>query len=516
MRTPRRLLLPALLVGAMLLASAGGVAAIATKGHGHGHGGKPGHGNGGGKPGNGNGNGGGAPQGGPNPPGKPNVVLIVSDDQSYEQTKVMRWLNGRKDWIRFTNTYYQNSLCCPSRATILSGQYDIHTGVDTLNGEDFRDQASLATWFKASNYRTSLVGKYLNGYPFGRGTNYTPPGWDDWHAFTGERIENRTGYYYNYRLSENGKDRRFGTKPADYSTDVLADRAVDFIRRSASRTPFFLYFTPYASHSPRIPAKRHETMFAGKKMPRSRAFNESNVGKPPFWSQLPPQPPNEMDRRRRDAWRTSQAADEAVARIFKVLKKTGELDETIVIFVTDNAYAFGEHRWSGKTCQYDPCNRSTMFVRVPGLPGKTVDTPVSNADINETLVELTGLSRTIPSDGQSLVPLLRGSEADWLANGWRGGILLHNSSGVEDDETQPVGGAKPGFWGIRSLRYKYVEALTPGPSQRCVAPAPTTGTFCELYDLASDPNELRNLAGRPEYAAILADHANRLRALRGF
>jgi N-acetylglucosamine-6-sulfatase len=446
-------------------------------------------------------------------PARPNVVLIVTDDQSYDQLSTMKRVNGRTDWVRFTNTYFENALCCPSRATILTGQYDFKTGVTRLNGEAFKPGASLATWFKARHYRTGLVGKYLNGYPFGKGLDYVPPGWDSWHAYKNDG--NLSPDYFNYALSVNGVRKNFGSRKEEYSTDVFKAKALSFIDSSvAAQKPFFLYFAPYASHAPRTPAPRHANTFANAAPVVRDSLNHPNTGKHPYWASLPPRNSQDMHAERRQAWRTAQAADEAIAALFAKLETSRQLDNTIVIFTTDNGYAYGEHRWHGKTCQYDPCNRTTMLVRAPGVAGKTITAPVSNADIAPTVTDLADLDPTLSFDGQSLRPLLSGAS---LPPTWRNAVLLHSEGGGEGN-AEKASNVKPDFWGVRSSRYKYVETKYPEPHSvpsRCAAPT-GPGTFCELYDMQTDPDELTNLAGTPAAALIQAEHARLLRSLRGW
>jgi N-acetylglucosamine-6-sulfatase len=195
-------------------------------------------------------------------PRRPDLVLILTDDQRADTLWAMpevRLLLARHG-VTFTNFFVTTSDCCPSRASILSGQYSRHTGVfdnSPPNGgaPAFHDQSTLATWLKAAGCTTGLEGKYLNAYHL-LGQTYIPPGWDDWHVLANKGILTR---YYNYVLNENGRLVSHGRRPADYSTTYLANRAIAFIR--TAKGPFFLYYAPIAPHNPAIPAPQDAHRF---------------------------------------------------------------------------------------------------------------------------------------------------------------------------------------------------------------------------------------------------------------
>ena len=194
----------------------------------------------------------------------------------------MPYTNGRSDWTRFGNAFVNNPLCCPSRATILSGQYSHHHHVEENDlGNRFDASSTVATWLNSAGYRTGLVGKYLNGYPFGRAL-YKPPGWDSWYSFTSEP------QYYNYSLYENSVKRSYGSEVSAYSTDVLTSKAVSFIK-SSSNDPFFLYYAPKTPHNPfdianasaseRPDVRRGRIEFLGPaELRRSRCHGQAPLG----------------------------------------------------------------------------------------------------------------------------------------------------------------------------------------------------------------------------------------------
>ena len=192
------------------------------------------------------------------PSAPPNILVVVADDQPVGMLGRMPFLSAVPGVTRFDSYYDNNPLCCPTRATLLTGLYSHHTGVETnLVADRFDDSSTLATWLDARGYETGLFGKYLNEYPWDKGRTYVPPGWDGWAAFAGDAA------YYDYTLVSPGARRRYGHRPDDYSTDVLAKLTAGFIR--AAEPPFFAYFTPYGPHAPRTPAPRDRSAYAGER-----------------------------------------------------------------------------------------------------------------------------------------------------------------------------------------------------------------------------------------------------------
>lgn len=413
---------------------------------------------------------------------RPNIVLVLTDDQSVESVAHMPFVSSRRDWTVFDNAFVNVAVCCPSRASILSGQYSHHTGVERNNaGERFRDAASLGTWLKGGGYRTALMGKYLNGYPWGR-DGYVPPGWDEWLAF------GRVGYF-DYTLVDDGRTVSRGSAPADYSTDVLARRAARFV--AAAPNPFFLVVAPFAPHGPRTAAPRHRSAFEQTALPRPRSLNERDVSDKPAWVRaLGPRDEAAMEKQRRKQYRSLLAVDDLVRDLFAALEAEDVLDDTVFVFTTDNGYSFGEHRHVRKTCPYEECVHVPLLVRYPGGSGP-VRQLVQNVDLASTFADLAGVVPSVSQDGRSLVPLLRG-----LRPPWRDGVLLRWAGYPDRPEFEAD---IPAFWGLRTDRYKYVELET---GER------------ELYDLQADPDELENLAAAASSAGRMAELHQQLAELR--
>jgi N-acetylglucosamine-6-sulfatase len=427
---------------------------------------------------------------------RPNIVFFLTDDQTIEaighNPSAMPYLRSRLDdpndhWITFDQAFLNTPICCPTRATLFTGLYSHHTGVET-NGQGVAlrafESSTIATWLHGGGYYTGLIGKYINKYPFGA-PYYTPPGWDRWIANFND--------YYNYTNDEDGTLVHYGSTPADYSTDVLAQKAVDFIASAPADRPFFLYAAPKAGHDPYTPAPRHVDAFAGMRPTRWPDFNEADVSDKPAWVQhLGPMGPAliaQQDLNRQHQFESLLAADDAVREIFQELQAKGELSQTVFVFMSDNGFAFGEHRWKTKKCEYEECTRTPLLIRYPGVTSRVDHSLVSSIDIAPTLAALGSATPATCVDGLNLVPVILQKRSSW-----RGGVLLHAI-----DDAYPM----PGYWGIHTKNYLYVE-LTTGEK--------------ELYDLkgvlgSADPYELTNRADDRAYAAVQADLAKRMLAL---
>jgi N-acetylglucosamine-6-sulfatase len=403
----------------------------------------------------------------------PSVVLIVTDDQRWDtlfaMPTVQKELAGRG--VEFSNAFVVNPVCCPSRASILTGQYSHTTGVYT-NGrkfggfDHFQDESTIATWLQAAGYRTGLIGKYLNGY-LNAESSYIPPGWDEWFALTGLR---GSGGYYGYDASVGGRRQEFGSSPDQYSTDLLAGEAEAFIRSVDPADPLFLYFAPHAPHEPATPAPRHEGEFSGLPPHRPPSYLEPDVSDKPEWLQdVPPLPEDEQEAI--DGLRTNQlasllAVDEAIERLLTALEGTGRLENSMVVFTSDNGYHWGEHNQTKKSSAYEESIRVPLVVRfddVVTAPRKE-SRLVTNIDLAPTMAQVAGVPAP-DVDGASMMSLLRSPQAAWRQDF----LIEHKRSGPND---------VPTYCAVRNGAFVYV--------------AYETGDE-ELYDLAADPYQLDNL-----------------------
>lgn len=370
----------------------------------------------------------------------PNIIFILTDDQRLEDVEHMpiaiRLL--RDNGMSFNNYFSNVSLCCPSRTSILRGQYAHNTGVLTNKPPNggFRiahsvglENSTVATWLHARGYQTALIGKYLNQYPGNAGATYVPPGWDYW-ASSSKSAGHEYGEY-DYTLNENGKLVSYGHQAEDYGTDVYARKANDFIRNSIQGSkPFFLYLAFYAPHAPATPAPRHLGLFTDAKIPRTKAFNEADVStKPNFIQKLPLMTNEEI--KLADAYygrrlAALQAVDEAIGSICKTLGDAHELENTYIVFTSDNGYHLGEHRLPrGKQTAYETDIHLPLIVRGPGISkGSTAEGLVGNIDLAPTFCDIAGASVPDFVDGRSLLPIFHGNKQADL--NWRKEFLVEH------------------------------------------------------------------------------------------
>jgi len=420
---------------------------------------------------------------------RPNVIVVLTDDQRADTLGAMPWLRkelARSDsgWASFPNAFANTPLCCPARASLLTGRYARHTGVlDNDDGARLDESSTLATWFHEAGYRTGLIGKYLNRYPFGR-LPYVPPGWD---RFVAKRNQSGETVYRDFRAVDQGSQ----VLVREYATDWLADKAVGFVRTAPSSRPFLLLFAPSAPHPPWIPAGRHEGTYGGLPVEEATSVAGALRGAPP-WVRSRPEPSASQraawqdDRRRADE--TLLAVDEALHAIVDALGD--RLEQTVILVLSDNGYSFGEHRWEGKRCPYDECVRIPLAVHSPWVDGGAFPPVVSIVDLAPTILSVAGVASPGAFDGQRFAAWIEPrvttlfeprNEAVFLE--WAGDTQIPAWAAVRTAE-------------LKLIRYEDgVE---------------------ELYDIGgrigpSDPREMVNRVADPRYAGALA----RLRALLG-
>jgi arylsulfatase A-like enzyme len=425
----------------------------------------------------------------PAPDPRPNILVVLTDDQTLDtlpsDPPAMPWLQSQiKDpaghWIWFPNAVASTPLCCPSRATILTGSYDTQTGVrDNLDGPLLDDTNTLPVWLQRAGYTTGLVGKYLNNYPWGR-TAFVPPGWDRW--FAKENADESTAYY-DYDVADQGYVRHYGAVADVYATDVLGGAANAFLEQAPSNRPWFLYFAPNAPHLPWIPAPRYADVSSmpPPTMPSLEEMNDVG-GKPPYVRVQPPRTQEDLDRYRQDDLRERamlRSVDDALRRMVATIEARGELGRTVIVFLTDNGYEFGLHRLEGKRYPYDPSLRVPFAIRAPWAAARTDPTLVANVDLAATISDLAGVDPGLPQEGITLAPALRG------------GPLVSRRGVWIDWAGDPT---VPAWSGVRTSRYTYVRNAD--------------GTE-ELYRDAADPLQLHNIARLPAARPTL----DRLRAL---
>jgi N-acetylglucosamine-6-sulfatase len=449
---------------------------------------------------------------------KPNVVFILTDDLSWNLVD-SRFAPHIVDLERrgetFTRYFVADSLCCPSRSSIFTGLFPHDTKVLTntppFGGyRKFNSQGlyrrTFAVALQSRGYRTSMLGKYLNGYGdpgMQSGTAPIPPGWSDWH------VSNASGYpEFDYLLNDNGTIDRYGGPtggcgvtgtPDDYGVDVLSSKAQSFVD-SARGKPFAVEVATFAPHAPYTPAPRNACDFPGLTEPRDPSFDANNAH-PPMWlgkrAPLGPKQIATIDSQYRMRAQAVEAVDKLVADVEAKLAADGVLRNTYIVFSSDNGYHLGQHRLlRGKQTAFDTDIRVPLIVAGPGVPhGKVVRQVTQNVDLYPTFLELAGARVRPAVEGHSLLPLLHPHAA---RPRWRS-VALVEHHGLGDP-------ADPDFEeGRRSGNPTTYEAIRISTRHLAGFRGPVEGVYVEYrdpeheieyYDIRKDPLERRNVASR--------------------
>lgn len=456
---------------------------------------------------------------------RPNIVVIVADDLDnnlFNTAVDAGFLPTIKrlfidNGIEFSSSYVTNSVCCPSRATFLTGQYT-HNHGKNHRLSTFNDTSTIATWLSTAGYYTGFVGKYLNGYNGTYDANndgeidptetkYVPPGWDDWQAL----IDWTTYQAYDYQLL-NSRANEIELYPSTYRTYTLARKTVEFIQIAKTTNdamPFFLWLNPVVPHTEKgvnfdptcyldsgqvlytiRPAPQHEGSADSISMPLSPSFNEVDIADKPAWLQS--MSPTQLGADNvaciesvyQDKLESLRVLDQLVSVLVRTLSRQGETD-TVLIFTSDNGFIYGEHRLIKKTYAYEESIRVPMFVRdLSTISRGSVTQPVLNNDLAPTIAELAGATIELEIDGRSFLPLLDQP----VSVEWRKRFF------VEHYEKEPV----PDYVAVREVStesFLYVEyrlADDPGGGWLgCITDQ------CEYYDLISDEPQLINQYASP-------------------
>ena len=440
-------------------------------------------------------------------PNAPSIVLVMTDDQDIASLAVMKNLQRElvDRGVTFANSFVTTPECCPSRATFLTGQYSHNHGVLSNNppyGFPALDGSNtLPVWLQAAGYQTAYFGKYVNGYGVPADSDAgreVPQGWGEWHGLIGQTAFRM----YRYVLNENGVLHRYGRAPGNYQTNVLARKADGYLSRAARDRPVFMVVAPLAPHQEgpldswaRVtrdlrPHPRDRDTLARRHLPKPNSFHELNVGDKPA-----------VVRRRiavtrgtvesptlaayyRGRLESLLAVDRMVGRLIETLRRTGRLENTVLIFTSDNGFLLGQHGLTGKSLPYEESVRVPLVIRGPGFPaGRTRAAPVANIDLAPTISDLAGILPGLEMDGISLQPVASGARP-----------LRGRAIGLELlDKSQR-------YTGIRTRRFALIQYLKGGE--------------WELYDLRRDPYERRNAYGEPRYAPFVSRLKARLRVLQ--
>jgi N-acetylglucosamine-6-sulfatase len=416
------------------------------------------------------------------PDSRPNIVVIVSDDQRYYTMEYMPRTQARifEEGVEFSRGYVTTARCGPSRSSVLTGMYAHNHGV--VANKDLLEEETFVRRLHESGYYTGLVGKYLNSYP--RPEDDDPlPEFDSW---VGLASGSTNATYFDAPLNIDGK----WVEREGYQTYLLRDYALEFLKRAVRRKrPFFLLFAPYAPHKPAVPAPGDRGLYRDEPPYRPPNYNEEDISDKPEWlqAQWPLLTAKEMaslDGKYLDQIRTLNALDVAVEDVVEALEEYGVLDETLVIYLSDDGGFFGEHRIEGgKIFVYEEATRVPFALRYPPLVPEPYQESriVANIDIAPTIYELAGIPVPPDVDGLSLVSLLQGDDD------WRDGLVIE---GWPEEKH-----AAPPYMAYHTGQYVYVE---------------TEGDISELYDLETDPYQLENQIDNPAYADIIARLKERL------
>lgn len=431
---------------------------------------------------------------------RPNIVFILTDDMTVRDLRYMpqtrRLLGG--EGTRFRQAFVTYSICCPSRSTILRGQYAhnhrIFGNWEPFGGaEKFQrlglDESTVATWLKSAGYETFLAGKYMNAY---EGT-HVPPGWDEWYV--------RSGPFGN-EYNENG---RLVREEEYIDADLIGYWAMRYIQKPHEK-PFFMYLSTHAPHLPHEVAPRHAKAYPNARAARPPSFNERDLSDKPAWirqrggEMFTASKIESLDAEHREKARALLAVDEMVADVYAALKNAGELENTYLFFTSDNGYKEGQHGLQGKWTAYEEGIRVPLLVRGPGVPaGRKLDHMVLNNDLAPTFAELGGAEPAHTVDGRSMVPLLGSDTPD--EDRWRERFLVEN---FRSEFPKGTPSKVPSYAAVRTRDTVYIEHHTePGEH--------------ELYDLEENPYQLQSLhhTADPESMRKLEDQLSRLSECRG-
>lgn len=426
------------------------------------------------------------------PTSRPNIIYVLTDDLSMDLVPYMPHVQDMKRrGATFTNFFATDSLCCPSRSSIFTGQFPHNTGVYDNTAPDGGFKAfvahnnptqTFASALHKEGYRTAMMGKYLNGYHpdrwFQGQRPWVNPGWDVWN------VANGMGYSeYNYKLSTTNSIEKYGDKRHDYLTTVLKHKAVKFVRQTAAMDkPFMLEVATFAPHRPFTPAPRDKGKFPWLGVPRTPAFDQQVTQANKWLGAFPAlttQDTRKMDHIFRKRVRSVQAVDRMIGKLEREVWRLGLQDNTYIVFSSDNGYHLGQHNlMEGKQTAFDTDIHVPLVVVGPGVPrGHEVNEMTENIDICPTFEDLGGAPISPTADGHSLVPLLMGNHP----SDWRDAVLVEHHGPDHDprDPDHPArrSGNPPTYDAIRTKDALYVEYVTGAR---------------EYYDLRSDPWELHN------------------------
>jgi N-acetylglucosamine-6-sulfatase len=430
---------------------------------------------------------------------KMNVIFILTDDHRND----FMGFTGKIPWLKtpamdkmaregayFKNAFVTTSLCSPSRASILTGQYShVHTIIDNVAPAP-SNLVYFPQYLKQAGYQTAFLGKWH----MGDDSDAPRPGFDHWESFIGQ------GVYYNPTLNINGKQNAY--KDSTYITDLLTEHAIGWLNNRDKKKPFFMYLSHKAVHAPLEPARRHKGMYANQKytLPATYYQTMNDDYKALKWPEWVKQQRyswhgvdylyhghQDMQEIVRTYCETLKGVDESIESVFKYLKDNGLEQNTMVIYMGDNGFSWGEHGLIDKRHFYEESVKVPFLVYAPSLfkGGQTITKMVQNVDIAPTILELAGLKKPDYMPGYSVTQLLTGDTSKWRDR------IFYEYFWEYDFPMTPT------VFGVRTNKYKYIRYNGIWDQN-------------ELYDIENDPNEMYNLIEKPEYQSITKDLAGQL------
>jgi N-acetylglucosamine-6-sulfatase len=425
-----------------------------------------------------------------------NMIFILTDDHRYDALGFLggqKWLDTpildsvARDGVYFRNAFVTTALCSPSRASILTGRYAHSHGIIDNNTAIPAGARFFPQYLQKAGYKTALIGKWHMG-----GESDAPqPGFDRWVSFRGQGsyLPNKNG------LNVDGKH----VPQKGYITSELTDYALDFIREQKSGRPYFLYLGHKAVHAEFIPPEEHKGKYKDKQFvfPKSMAKPDEPAQHRSMWTQnqrnswhgveYPYHSDLDIAENYNRYMETFAGVDDSTGRILDELRKRGELDSTLIVYMGDNGFAFGEHGLIDKRTAYEESMRVPLLARCPELfsRGSTVDHVVANIDLMPTFLDVAGLDAPTQCDGASWLPLAQGRKIPWRTE------LLYEYYWERNFPQTPT------MHALRGDRYKFIRYHG-------------IWDMDELYDLQDDPAELHNLIFSPEHQSIAGEMRKKL------